>query len=935
MSGAHDERFMEAAQKSLDFALVVLAGTQNPTPDDLDRAVSLSLRTATDLFPDVEMDERTLRRAVEASVSVFVGEASALGDNRGHVAWLNRRRSEIDWRFWNAYRRYQITQGMPLEVVSRLDGITDDVLGRLESPDRAGAWDRRGMVVGQVQSGKTSNYTGLVAKAADAGYKVIVVLAGMHNSLRSQTQRRLDEGFLGLDSRTGPGFTGTKRAIGVGAGGVRHPSALSLTSMDEIGDFAKGIASRITTRIDRTHPPVLLVVKKNATILNNLIDWITPLHERPHPESGRMVVPDLPLLVIDDEADHASVNTKDVELDVDEDGKVISETDPTTINRLIRKLLFAFEQSAYVGYTATPFANIFIYEDKESPTYGEDLFPRSFIIRIPPPSNYMGPAEVFGIAAKDDPRGQERPGLPILRPVEDADNWIPPKHKKHLVPGRLPPSLRKAMRSFVLTCAARAARGQRNVHNSMLVHVTRFINVQALVTEQVERELRKVQNQLRYGDGEGAPELWEALREIWETDYVPTTAAIPEDVRGDPVSWEQVAAELPDAAARISIRQINGTAGDALEYTDSPDGTSVIAIGGDKLSRGLTLEGLTVSYYLRASKMYDTLMQMGRWFGYRPGYTDLCRLYTTRDLQLAYRNITIASEELLVKFDEMAASGATPERFALYVRTSPDGLMVTAPAKMRRSTKLEMTFSENIVETTIFQRVKEQQQANLRVVEDFITRQEEARRRIAPSPSGNFRWDVVPGKEVAQLLAGWRTADTAQKARGPVLAQYIESRVAAHELKHWMVGLVHRRDAQVTAPLAGLTVGLTERGPDLDVDPPPEMFVIGRLVNPPDERMDMSDKQVAEALRKTQDLWDRGKSRAKSRPKTPSGSSIRGVRSPQRGLLMLYPMDPKQMDLDGFTGPLMGFAVSFPHSPNAPTISYLVPARYWQTDFGF
>src|SRR5262245_21464489 len=141
MSAAADDRFVEAAQKSLDFAMVVLAGTQNPTPDDLDRAVSLSLRTVRDLFPDVEMDERTVRRAVEASVSVFVGEASALGDNRGHVAWLNRRRGEIEWRFWNAYRRYLITLGIPLEVVSRLDGITDDVLGRLEWPRREGAWD--------------------------------------------------------------------------------------------------------------------------------------------------------------------------------------------------------------------------------------------------------------------------------------------------------------------------------------------------------------------------------------------------------------------------------------------------------------------------------------------------------------------------------------------------------------------------------------------------------------------------------------------------------------------------------------------------------------------------------------------------------------------------------------------------------------------------
>jgi hypothetical protein len=198
MAAVSDSVSETAMQKAIDVALVVLAGTENPTPEDLDRAVALSLQTIGQLFPNVEVEHRHLRRVVEASVSVFVGEASILGDNRGHEDWLNRRRPEIEWRFWNAYRRYVIRTRMPIEVVNSLDAITDDIIGRLEWTRRQGAWDRRGMLVGQVQSGKTANYTGLVCKAADAGYKVIVVLAGMHNSLRSQTQRRLDEGFLGL-----------------------------------------------------------------------------------------------------------------------------------------------------------------------------------------------------------------------------------------------------------------------------------------------------------------------------------------------------------------------------------------------------------------------------------------------------------------------------------------------------------------------------------------------------------------------------------------------------------------------------------------------------------------------------------------------------------------------------------------------------------------
>src|SRR5262249_12617745 len=127
---------------------------------------------------------------------------------------------------------------------------------------------------------------------------------------------------------------------------------------------------------------------------------------------------------------------------------------------------------------------------------------------------------------------------------------------------------------------------------------------------------------------------------------------------------KDVAANLPKVASTVTIKLINGSAKDALEYDAARQtGINVIAIGGDKLSRGLTLEGLTVSYFLRASRMYDTLMQMGRWFGYRDGYADLCRLYTTRELVDWYRDITVANEELLALFDEMAAVGGTPRDF--------------------------------------------------------------------------------------------------------------------------------------------------------------------------------------------------------------------------------------------------------------------------------
>ena len=146
-------------------------------------------------------------------------------------------------------------------------------------------------------------------------------------------------------------------------------------------------------------------------------------------------------------------------------------------------------------------------------------------------------------------------------------------------------------------------------------------------------------------------------------------------------SWEEVSSQLPDVVSDIQVRMINGTAKDALDYSEYEGaGLKVIAIGGDKLARGLTLEGLCVSYFLRASRMYDTLMQMGRWFGYRPGYLDLCRLYTTPDLSEWFGHIADAAEELREEFDIMAATGATPREYGLKVQSHPV-LMVNLKAK--------------------------------------------------------------------------------------------------------------------------------------------------------------------------------------------------------------------------------------------------------------
>ncbi|MEQ1673192.1 MAG: Z1 domain-containing protein, partial [Hyphomicrobium sp.] len=368
------------------------------------------------------------------------------------------------------------------------------------------------------------------------------------------------------------------------------------------------------------------------------------------------------------------------EQEFDEHGKPDEEHDPTQINMLIRQILRKFAKSTYVGYTATPFANIYIHDRGETKTEGPDLFPRSFIINLPAPSNYDGPVRIFGLEASDDERAVQP--LPLVRVLDEyAEHtetpWLPQGHKNGHRPhfggeDQLPPSMIEAMRAFILVCATRRARGQMNAHNSMLVHVTRFTSVQNMVRKQVETELSSIKRRIRYDSAASGGELAE-LEKLWKSDFEPTSATFrafaPErDFKS--VTWKEVLAHVPDAVEIVQVKTINGKASDILDYdTHKSVGLNVIAIGGDKLARGLTLEGLSVSYFLRASRMYDTLMQMGRWFGYRPGYLDLCRLYMTKELRDWFCHITEASEELRREFDHMALLNQTPKDYGLKVRS--------------------------------------------------------------------------------------------------------------------------------------------------------------------------------------------------------------------------------------------------------------------------
>ena len=894
-----------------------LLGTNTPTDEELQQAV-LEIQPLISRRHGVELDADELVRTMQAEFNIFQAGSVSLDNVDGHLEWLPDRRNSIEWSFWDRYLRYlQEEVRLPPLVLQRLDSTTQRILGKLEDPTRPGPWDRRGMVVGQIQSGKTGNYTGLICRAVDAGYRLVVVLAGMHNSLRSQTQLRLDEGFLGFDTQlrqtagADDGFTAAALGVGRLIGEQRIATA-SLTTSADRGDF--GISQARRGGIIPGDYPVLVVVKKNTRILDNLREWLLNVSGMGDPRR----VTGFPVLVIDDEADNASINTK------------APEDEPTKVNEAIRRLLSCFDRRAYVGYTATPYASIYIDPAAEHEELGPDLFPASFIEYLRPPTNYFGPSRLFGNEAGDSP-------LPLYRQIRDAESWIPDRHKNGHIPGPLPDSVRKATHAFVLARAARIARGQSRAHNSMLIHVTRFTSVQDAVRAQVEDELEFLKSRIKFGDGGGSSIRLELMRE-WNEDFVPTTdeVATEETPR---VTWADIEPLLPEAVDPIVVKTINGMATDALDYFEhQASGLNAIIIGGDKLSRGLTLEGLTVSYYLRASKAFDTLLQMGRWFGYRSGYEDLCRLWTSERLWKAYGEVTLANEELIREFEEMASRQLAPSDYGLKVRNSVKGMLVTAANKMRAGTRLRVGFAGTIAETTVLPADVSTGDGNCSVLMQFVevldSENKACQRRNA------IVWEGVPGHVVADCFFDrFNTAPTAYKVHAPAIAEYIRDRLQSDELTQWTVAVMS--NLQGTATICGHKIGLTRRSL-LDKEGAVDrltregLYPIGRILNPDDEWIDFNitkgDEEWTGLLEASCDAWKKNPGRRRAAPTDPSGPIVRRARPAERGLLLIYLLEaPTKEHREAArprvaltSGPLVGFAVSFPASENAPAMDYVV-----------
>ena len=931
------------------------------------------------------------------NITVKSSSSAIIKSNNDHIDWYDNNR---DRPYWETYREYlKNDKQFPPDAVSALDKTTDIMMRNIEDPNRKGAWDSRGLIVGSVQSGKTSNFIGFLNKAIDAGYKKIIILSGLNKNLRQQTQLRVDEGLLNYDTafmkngvRDLKGPLARKRMM------LNLKPIHSATNSKINGDFKFKAAEHFMNI--HTDEPTVFVVKKNKSILESVIKYFLnapsvsgvsvdpkPFRIKGHHGDYNSFIKDRPILVIDDEVDNGSVDTGEQKLD--EKGEFDPEYDPKTINSRIRQILNIFEKKVYIGYTATPFANIFIHHEKKTKEEGLDLFPKDYIIDLPIPSNHSGLEKIFNIEKVDGDVVEDREieDNYFFNIVKDnslyhddpdcAEGWMPPRHNRYHVPKYeyqkedevpIPPSLREAIMSFILTSACRNYRGYVEDGKSMLIHVSKFQDVQHIVFKQVSDFMDTLRARMQAGHYLHDDTI-SKFEEVWHKNFYihkdKTEEKMPtwQDLLDHKYSLKFVVNEVCR-----NIKVLNGKSDDTLDYdnffNENNFGLHTIIIGGDKLSRGITLEGLSISYFLRSAKMpmYDTLMQMGRWFGYRMGYEDLCRLYTTDNVIKWFFHISVATEEMRNSFRIMARQGATPLEFGLKVRTNPN-LIITSKTKMRSARKERTSFSSGVEEIITFEKNNEVIRSNFEAANKFLLDINK------PTISGeldnglqkwknSYIWKNVDPKNVIAFLKNYKKFEDSRSLGCKEYVDYIKNLNSFEELTNWTICLHGSGSSKMSEIFAEkYKVELLLRTPSNQKND--SKISLKVITQPRDELIGLEDSEIEEYKKslqnftKTHDPVTDEKTIMQARREL-----ARYHRTEKRGLLNLYPIlgvtnlssykkykgykdnkgnsieghhDIKKIDPNHLTKhPLIGFQLSFPVSKmgEKASIEYMVNSIY-------
>ncbi|MEU2148752.1 Z1 domain-containing protein [Streptomyces globisporus] len=723
-------------------------------------------------------------------------------DNR--VTWYTGPQTKD--KCWPAVGEILRKDGWSIPAISSLDDSSSRVLSLLNHPKEK-SFSTRGLVVGHVQSGKTTNFTSVMAKSADRGYKLFIVLAGIHNGLRRQTQARLVQQLV-----------------------EPNPALWSqLTGLDHDFTPTENPASYFG-KSNKTH--VLCVVKKNATVLRKLAKWL---------DKASDYLADCPALIIDDEADQATVETK-------------------SINPLILSIMGSLPRSAYVGYTASPFANLLI-----DPS-AENLYPKDFVVNLAKPEGHFGTEVLFGRYALDgeDPEDVDD-GSDMIRSVPDSDVASVRPSTRAEVDGFEPvitDTLRRAVQYFWMVAAARQVRRVGNSHNTMLIHTSVNTTVHNSFREPLERLRSRTAQSLSDRD------FQQDLRELWDAE---TARVVAEDFGETKVTFDQLASELAGVVDRCRIIMDNSSSEDRLDYENGP--VTAIAVGGNTLSRGLTLEGLSVSYFVRAVSAYDTLLQMGRWFGFRNGYADLPRIWMTDELAEWFRHLATVETEMRRDIDVYMTEAESPLTFAVRLRTHP-ALRVTAAAKMRAAVTAASSYGGKRVQTHFFHTDAAWLQRNIDASRRLVTSSLATTRQVDEQLHlGRYVFRDVPHDVVTEFLSNYRFHERSPENDGKLITEYIKKRVAAGSLRRWNVAIVGtpgKQDGNF-AFTPQVTVGRVNRARLVLSNSAPDFADIKTLMSRRDAAVDLAGDTAK--LTEQEIMAERRK------------------QLPDTGLLVLYPID--------------------------------------------
>jgi hypothetical protein len=842
--------------ESIEMIVVLIKGYMRNGFNDQD--IRFKLRKK---FEDAEINA-ALQICADSDASQSSDANPSLKEPNDYFGWYHGPKESGEYH-WPRLKESLLHKDVPWtkEMIKSLDDASTLVVSNMAPPDSTKSVKCKGLVLGYIQSGKTANFSATIAKAIDEGYKLIIVLAGMHNNLRKQTEVRLREELV----EPGDGKTCT-----------------TLTTDEDTGDFKRRQSVTATRTLVRKDGFTLAVLKKNSSVLRSFRSWLQ--------EASPEILQNCPTLIIDDESDQASINTNK------------EDQDPTAINNHIRELIKLFRVVSYVGYTATPFANVFVNVEP-----ADDIYPKDFLVALDKPATYYGPEELFGRDAVNGKHSTD--GMPVIRSVSDEDAlMLRESAKEEGARVTIVPSLANAIDSFVLGGALRLCRGHWKHHITMLVHLTHLTSPQKELKEALEVYIGELKNQAEDNDKSFKARITDLLNK----DFNKVTSTI---IGPQPIDFDLLWKNLTKFLGRMEIIMDNSNSSERLTFDSSlRDGEPLwgIVVGGNTLSRGLTLEGLTTSFFVRDSKAYDTLLQMGRWFGYRKGYADLTRIFVTNDLYENFYHLATIEQEIRDEIRVMAANNEKPIDVALRIRRHPS-MLITANNKMRSGVSATLTFSGTKIQThQIDVSDKSKILANYKVVEALLSKLQGTGKRVDPIAFKDLESSIlfrgIHPETIQQFLDSVNVSDSNAKFHKKMIQGYIEDLVKQSELIDWSVAIMSKKQG-IPIKIGNLQVYPMNRSVKHELNRPNGDIevTLHAISTPGEELIDLQDL-INSDFKTTDDILE-----PKGGPKKSDTRLRQELRPKERGLLMIYPLQSNtEMTDEEYLKSRQEIATSFP-----------------------